>query len=382
MKAIRDFCDRQHDWIIRTIVDLVRAESPTTDPEAANRCGRLLASRLQEMGGVVETVSAAGSGDHLRATFGGGSESGRVMLLGHFDTVWPVGQLERMPIRVVDGRLHGPGVFDMKSGIAIGMLAMRSLAAVGRLDALRVAMLFTADEERGSLSSRALVEEEARRSAAVLVLEPSLPGGAVKTGRKGCGEFELRVCGVAAHAGIDPSRGASAIDEIAAQIVAIGSLRDPERGLTMNVGVIEGGDRPNVVAERARAVIDARAATMDDARRLERSMHALRPALAGTSLEIAGGFSRPPFERTSAVAQLYERARGVAGELGRELGEGSTGGGSDGNFTGALGVPTLDGLGAVGDGAHALDEHVLTAELTWRAALVAGLIERCSATGR
>ena len=179
MQAIRHFCDRQHDWIIRTIVDLVRVESPTTDPEVANRCGRLLASRLQEMGGAVETVPAAGSGDHLRASFGGGSESGRVMLLGHFDTVWPVGQLERMPIREFDGRLHGPGVFDMKAGIAIGMLAVRALAAAGRLDTLRVTMLFTADEERGSLSSRALVEEEARRSATVLVLEPSLPGGRV-----------------------------------------------------------------------------------------------------------------------------------------------------------------------------------------------------------
>ena len=379
MQTIRHFCDTQYDWIVGTIVDLVRAESPTTDSPAANRCGRLLADRLREIGGIVEAVPAAGSGDHLRATFGGGPASGQVMLLGHFDTVWPVGQLDRMPIREVDGRLHGPGVFDMKAGIAIGMLAVRALAAAGRLDGARVAMLFTADEERGSVSSRALVEDEARRSATVLVLEPALPGGAVKTGRKGCGEFELRVRGIAAHAGIDPSRGASAIDELAAQIAAIGSLRDPARGVTINAGVIEGGDRPNVVAEHARAVIDARAATMDDARRLERSMHALRPVLAGTTLELAGGFSRPPFERTPDVARLYDRARAVAAELGRELGEGATGGGSDGNFTGALGVPTLDGLGAVGDGAHALDEHVVTAELTWRAALVAGLIERCAA---
>lgn len=376
MPTLREFCDDRHDWLIGVLAELVRLESPTTDPAAVDRCGERLAERLREMEGAVERIPSPTSGAHLRATFGSGSAPRQIMLLGHFDTVWPVGQIERMPLRESDGRLYGPGVFDMKAGIVIGMLAVRALAAAGRLAGVRVVMLWTADEERGSRSSRGLVEEEARRSAAVFVLEPALPGGAVKTGRKGCGEFELRVRGIPAHAGIDPTRGASAIDELAAQIRAVGALRDHEHGLTLNVGFIEGGDRPNVVAEHARAVIDARAATMEDARRLERGMQALRPVLEGTSLEVRGGFSRPPFERTEQVAGLYEVARTVAAELGRELGEGVTGGGSDGNFTGALGVPTLDGLGAVGDGAHALDEHVVTADLTWRAALLAELIAR------
>ena len=377
MPALREFCGAHRDWLVGVLTDLVRLESPTTDPAAVDRCGERLAHHLREMGGVVERIPSPASGAHLRAAFGSRSPARRVMLLGHFDTVWPVGQIERMPLREEGGRLYGPGVFDMKAGIAIGMLAVRALAAAGRLSDLGVVMLWTADEERGSRSSRGLIEDQARRSDAVFVLEPALPDGAVKTGRKGCGEFELRVQGVPAHAGIDPARGASAIDELAAQIGAVGALRDPARGVTLNVGFIEGGDRPNVVAEHARAVIDARAATREDARRVERGMRALRPVLEGTSLEVGGGFARPPFERTPAVARLYEIARTVAAEMGRSLGEGATGGGSDGNFTGALGVPTLDGLGAVGDGAHALDEHVLTAELTPRAALVAGLVARC-----
>ena len=377
MPTLREFCDGGHDWLLRVLTELVRLESPTTDPAAVDRCGERLAEYLREMEGAVERIPSRTSGAHLRATFGGEPPARQVMLLGHFDTVWPVGQIERMPVREQAGRLHGPGVFDMKAGIAIGMLAVRALVAAGRLADVRVVMLWTADEERGSRSSRGLVEEEARRSAAAFVLEPALPGGAVKTGRKGCGEFELRVRGIPAHAGIDPTRGASAIDELAAQIEAVGALRDHARGVTLNVGVIEGGDRPNVVAEHARAVIDARAATMEDAHRLEQSMQELRPVLDGTTLQVSGGFSRPPFERTPQVARLYECARAVAAELGRDLGEGTTGGGSDGNFTGALGVPTRDGLGAVGDGAHALDEHVVTADLTWRAALLAGLIARC-----
>ena len=376
MPTLREFCDTRRDWLVRVLTELVRLESPTTDPAAVDRCGERLAEHLRRMEGTVERIAAPTSGAHLRATFGSGPPARQVMLLGHFDTVWPVGQIERMPLREADGRLYGPGVFDMKAGIVIGMLAVRALAAAGRLADVRVVMLWTADEERGSRSSRVLVEEEARRSSVVFVLEPALPGGAVKTGRKGCGEFELRVRGIPAHAGIDPARGASAIDELAVQIRAVGALRDHAHGVTLNVGTIEGGDRPNVVAEHARAVVDARAATMEDARRLERSMQALRPVLDGTRLEVSGGFSRPPFERTPEVARLYEVARTVAAEMGRELGEGTTGGGSDGNFTGALGVPTLDGLGAAGDGAHALDEHVVIADLTWRAALLAGLIAR------
>jgi glutamate carboxypeptidase len=284
-----------------------------------------------------------------------------------------------MPVREVDGRLHGPGVFDMKAGIGLGMLAARALATPGQSAVpCRLVMLFTTDEETGSDTSRAALEAEARRSAAVLVLEPSLPGGALKTGRKGCGDFELVVRGVSAHAGIDPSKGASAIRELARQILRLEQLQDPARGVTLNVGVVRGGTRANVVPDEARAWIDARVPTMADAERVGAALAGLRPELPGTTLEIRGGIDRPPLERTAEVMRLYHTARGVAAELGRDLGEGTTGGGSDGNFTAALDVPTLDGLGAVGDGAHALHEHVVIGDLPWRAALLAGLVKRLS----
>jgi glutamate carboxypeptidase len=235
-------------------------------------------------------------------------------------------------------------------------------------------MLWTSDEETGSATSRALVEGEARRSKAVLVLEPALPGGALKTTRKGCGTFELIVRGRAAHAGVDPEKGASAILELAHQILALQALQDLERGVSVNVGTIEGGSRSNVVADTARAVIDVRAPTGQDAERVEQKFRELRPRIEGTTVDIGGGFDRPPFERNAGVIRLYTQARAVARSLGRDLAEGATGGGSDGNFTAALGVPTLDGLGAVGDGAHANHEHVEVNSLAWRAALLAGLI--------
>jgi glutamate carboxypeptidase len=239
-------------------------------------------------------------------------------------------------------------------------------------------MLWTSDEEVGSGTSRAIVEAEARRSRAVLVLEPSLPGGAVKTTRKGCGDFVVTVYGVSAHAGIDPARGANAIHELARQIVAIASLQDIGRGVSVNVTVISGGARTNVIPEEARAHVDVRAPTASDAQRVHDALTRLTPVTSGTRVEVSGGFSRPPLERTAEVVRLYERARMVAARLGRELKEGGTGGGSDGNFTAALGVPTLDGLGPEGDGAHALHEHVIVSDLAWRAAFLAGLLAELS----
>jgi glutamate carboxypeptidase len=236
-------------------------------------------------------------------------------------------------------------------------------------------MLWTTDEEIGSVTSRALIEETARRSRAVLVLEPSLPGGGAKTSRKGVGEFELLVHGVSAHAGLDPGKGASAIHELARQILALEAFQDQQRGITINAGVVAGGSRPNVIADRASAKIDVRVQTMEDGERLERSIRGLQPTRPSIRLEIAGGVERPPLERSPAVARLYEQAREVASALGRDLAEGPAGGGSDGNFTGALGVPTLDGLGPRGDGAHAAHEHVIIEDLVWRAAFLAGLME-------
>lgn len=374
MHALLNYTTAHSAWMRETIDALVRLESPSTDKTAVDICGAELSARLTALGGRVDRLVREKRGDHLRAEFGGTGP--RVLLLGHFDTVWPVGQLARMPLHEEDGRLYGPGVFDMKAGIAMAMLATRAVHEVAPESAPRIVMLWTTDEEIGSLTSRAAIEEEARRSDAVLVLEPALPGGAVKTRRKGCGDFQLIVHGVSAHAGIDPGKGASAIHELAHQIVAVQDLQDVELGISINVGVIAGGSRTNVVADHASAAIDVRVPTMADGDRIEARLRGLTPKLKGTRLELTGGISRPPLERSAGVVRLLELARQAAGELGRDLGEGGTGGGSDGNFTAALGVPTLDGLGACGDGAHALHEHVLLDDLTWRAALVAALLMR------
>jgi len=261
----------------------------------------------------------------------------------------------------------------MKAGIAIALSAIRALEATATPHP-PIVMLWTADEEIGSGSSRALIEAEARGCGAVLVMEPALPGGALKTARKGCGEFELVVHGIAAHAGLDPEKGASAIHELAAQIGAIERLQDLPRGISVNVGLVSGGSRANVVADEARAVIDARAPTRAAAEAIDAVLRGLQPLRSGTRLTISGGFDRPPMERTAAGAELFARARALAARLGRDLAEGSAGGGSDGNFTSALGVPTLDGLGAIGDGAHAAHENVEISSLGWRSALVAGLL--------
>lgn len=368
------YCSANRDWLIEFIEALVAIESPSDDPVAVNRCGAELGDRLSAIGAAITRVSSSTAGDHLRASFGQGDR--QVLLLGHFDTVWPVGQLRRMPLKRDGGRLCGPGIFDMKAGIGLATLATRALLAQRALDGMRVVMLWTTDEEIGSLTSRAMIEAEARQSEAVLVFEPSLPGGALKTSRKGVGQFDLRVTGIPAHAGLDPGKGVSAIHELARQVLAIERLQDLDRGISVNVGIVQGGSRPNVVAAEARATVDARAITIADAAAIDRALRSLAPALRGTTLEVTGGFDRPPLERGAGVVKLFEIARDVAGEMGLSLAEGAAGGGSDGNFTAALGVPTLDGLGAVGDGAHATHEHVEVEALVPRAALIAGLLAR------
>jgi glutamate carboxypeptidase len=281
-----------------------------------------------------------------------------------------------MPLARSGGRLHGPGVFDMKAGIAIAMLATRALLETDVKPAHRIVMLWTTDEEVGSGTSRAAIEDEAKRSQAVLVLEPSLPGGAAKTARKGCGQYEIVVRGIAAHAGIEPDKGASAVQELAHQILRVNALQDLARGVSVNVVQVSGGLRSNVIPDEARATVDVRVPTADAAAGIDAAFRALAAVDGRTSVTASGGIDRPPLERTAHVERLYKQARDVAQELGQQLAEGGTGGGSDGNFTAALGVPTLDGLGAIGDGAHALHEHVDIQTLPDRAALVAGLISR------
>lgn len=376
-RRLLQYCERSADWMLELAESLVAIESPTDDKEAVDRCGALLALRLEEMGGDVTRIASASAGDHLRASFGVGAR--QVLLLGHFDTVWPIGQLERMPLRRENGRLHGPGTLDMKVGIALGMLATRAVLELQPPRDTRIVMLWTTDEETGSHTSRALIEAEAKKSEAVLVLEPALAGGALKTGRKGIGQYEITVHGVSAHAGVDPRKGVNAIREIARQVLAVDALRDLDRGISVNVGLISGGSRPNVVPDLARATVDVRAETMDDAERLDAALRSLSAADSGARIEVSGGFNRPPMERSDGVVRLFHLAREAAAEIGIDLQEGATGGGSDGNFTAALGIPTLDGLGAVGDGAHALHEHVEVEPLASRAAIIGGLLVRLTA---
>jgi len=368
-------CLHSETQIVDLARDLVAAESPSTDRDALEHCAAVLVARLVGAGASVERVDANSTAAHVLAEWAG--RGPRVLLVGHFDTVWPVGQLARMPLEAKDGKLFGPGVLDMKAGLAIGITAARLVAsqmpASGRPN---IRLVATTDEEVGSATSRALIETLARESAAVLVLEPALPGGAVKTARKGVGEFTLVADGISSHAGADPGAGASAVHELARQITTLAGLTDAQRGLTVNVGVIDGGTRSNVVAERARAFVDVRIARLEDAAMIEQQLASLRPVDARVRLTVTGRINRPPMERTPGVARLYDLARQVAGDLGQSLAEGATGGASDGNFTAALGVPTLDGLGAVGEGPHALHEHVVIKELAPRAALVAGLLAR------
>jgi glutamate carboxypeptidase len=363
-----------HAAAIRADVEtLVRLESPSRDKAAVDRCGAAVFGLLRDAGASITMYPQAERGDHVRAEFDGGPS--RVMILGHFDTVWDIGTLDRMPLREEDGRLHGPGIYDMKASLVIAVHAVRAMRSLA-MPMPKVVMLWTTDEEIGSDTSRALIEKEALESDAVLVVEPCLPGGAVKTHRKGCGEFTITARGVSAHAGIDPRKGASAIHELAHQVSVLETLQDLERGVSLNVGQITGGTRGNVIAEQASAVVDVRVPTLADAATVEAAVRGLTPRNARVSLDVHGGVGRPPMERTAGTGRLYEQAKAVAAVLGRDLAEGGTGGGSDGNFTSAIGVPTLDGLGPDGDGAHAVHEHVLLAELPWRAAFLAGLASR------
>ncbi len=360
-----------------TLRRLVLAESPSLEKGPADRCCRLLAGEWRRRGARVEILPEKQRGDHLRVTWPparGGKPRGQLLVLGHYDTVYASGTLRTMPFRVRGGKAYGPGTFDMKGGIVQALYALEALQEAQAELRKRIVFLWTSDEEIGSESSRKTIEQEARRSDAVLVLEPSFgPQGLLKTARKGVGEAELIVHGRASHAGLAPQEGVNAVHELARQIARLEQWNDLRRGITVNADIVEGGTRVNVIAERARAVLDLRALTIADMRKVEQRLHALRPELPGARIEVRGGFNRAPLERTVS-AGLYAQARKLAREMGLALGECTAGGGSDGNLTGALGVPTLDGLGAVGDGAHSGNEHVVLRRMPERAALVAALL--------
>jgi glutamate carboxypeptidase len=354
----------------------VEQESPSGDEARATRLAAEIAAALEGVGAVVERIPAPGWGVHLRARIEGAEPTlDPVLVLGHLDTVHPVGTLERMPFRIQGERVEGPGVYDMKAGLAILVEVLQLLREAGTPPRRPVLVLITCDEEVGSGSSRALIEETARGVVATLVLEPPLRGGAAKTARKGVADYTLRVRGRAAHAGVEPERGISAIRELATQIGLIDALAAPAQGTTINFGIISGGTAGNVVPAEAAVSIDVRFATAAEGERLDAALHALGPVLPGAELVLEGGINRPPLERTAGVIGLYRQARVLAAELGFELGEGATGGGSDGCFTAAIGVPTLDGLGVDGGGAHSTDEHILLADLAPRVALLRRLLE-------
>ena len=360
--------------LLSDVKALVEIESPSSSKPAVDHLVDFLAARLEHLGGRAQIHQVNDFGNHVQADFEGVSESRPVLLLGHTDTVWELGTLSQMPFRVSDGRVWGPGVLDMKAGIAIAMHAL-GLLREQDIPHPPVRTLFVSDEEVGSHSSRAITQRLALESQAVLVLEPGQGlEGAVKTSRKGVGVYEIKVTGVAAHAGVEPGQGASAIHELAHQIETMTSFIDFKRGLSVNAGLIKGGTRSNVVAADAWAEIDVRVKTMDDAKLIDEKMHSLRAQDPRCIVEVTGGINRPPMERTERVAMLYRRAAKVGEALGLKIDEQSTGGGSDGNFTAALGVPTLDGLGAVGEGAHAVHESILLEHIAPRVALLAGLI--------
>jgi glutamate carboxypeptidase len=347
-------------------------ESPSLEKTAVDRLGDVVAGQLERLNAHVEIDRQAKAGDNLIARWGAGT--GGFLILVHLDTVYSLGTLARQPVREHDGKLYGPGVYDMKASSVMALTAIRMLQQAGRMPPRPITLLFTSDEEIGSESSRALIEAHARGKELALCLEPCLPDGSLKTWRKGTGSFTLRALGRATHAGADHERGVNAIEEIAHQIVALQAMTDYDRGTTVNVGVISGGTRANVVPDECRAVADVRVMTPEEGQRLTQAILALKPAVRGTQLQITGGVKRPPMPRTPLLAETFARAQAIAAGLGLAVGEGGTGGGSDANFVAALGLPVLDGLGAQGNGAHSEREHIVISSLPERAALLAALL--------
>jgi glutamate carboxypeptidase len=360
--------------ILADLEELVGFESPSGDRIALEALKAVLIDRLRTASASVGTDPGPLEYGHVLARFKGPAERRPALVLAHYDTVWPYGTLDTMPFRVEDGRAFGPGTFDMKASLAMLLRVMEVIERMGLELPRPVWALFTCDEEVGSPTSRSLIEELARESAYVLVLEPALANGGLKTSRKGVGRFHLEISGRAAHAGVAPQNGRSAVVELAHQVLVLQTLQDVAAGTTINVGVIKGGTTLNVVPAVASAEIDVRVASKAEGSRIESALRSLVPITPDTRLTVSGGINRPPMERTPAVASLFEQARRIGRDLGMDLTEGSTGGGSDGNFTAALGIPTLDGLGARGGGAHADDEHVVINSLSERSALLAALL--------
>ncbi len=367
----------QQPAMLEALCEVVEMESPSTDKLLVDALGTRIAQRFGDLGARITVHPQERVGDHLEIVVdaSGAPTSARpVLVLCHYDTVWSAGTLASRPFAIQDGRLSGPGVFDMKSGLVMLEFSLRAIRALGLPLPRPIVVLINSDEEIGSHTSRPLIERQALDAQHTLVLESPLAGGMLKTARKGVGGYRVQVEGRAAHAGLDPEKGISAVSELARLVPMIHALNNPLAETTLNVGVIRGGTRPNVVAAQAEAEVDVRVWTLAEADRINQAMLALRPANPGARVSVSGGLNRPPMERSAATATLFERAQTLALALGQELTEGAAGGGSDGNFTAALGVPTLDGLGALGDGAHAAHEYILPESLAPRAALLTALL--------
>ena len=364
--------EAQSEWMRTNLCNLVRQESPSEDRSAVNATGAMVELIARDLGGRIKRNKQKDFGDVIEFHFGPSRSSRKpVLLLGHLDTVWPLGTLKTMPWREEDGRYWGPGVLDMKAGV---IMALTAVSTLRQLQLARpLTLLLNSEEEVGSPVSRAITERLALRSEAAFVLEPA-QGLAYKTARKGVGQYNVQVTGVGAHSGVDFAKGHSAILELAKLVQTISNFTKLDRQLTVNCGVIAGGTRSNVVASQAHAEVDVRIAKASDAAYVEKLFRSLKVSDPHCKLTITGGTNRPPMERKAGTIALFKRARGLAAELGFELDEAATGGGSDGNFTAALGVPTLDGMGAVGDGAHAAHESVVIEHLVPRTALLAAMI--------
>src|ERR1700688_2469750 len=367
-QKIKNFLQPALPQMIDTLRRFVIAESPSLEKACADRCCAIIAAEWRKHGLQVRRIPQKNRGDHLRIVSPSNSSraAGQLLVLGHYDTVYASGTLKKMPFRLAAGKAYGPGTFDMKAGIVQALFAHRALHKLDLSSDKRIVFLWTSDEEIGSDSSRKLIETEARRSDAVFVLEPSFgPRGLIKTARKGVGEAEIIVHGRASHAGLAPEEGINAVHELCHQLSRILKWNNPRRGTTVNADIIQGGTRTNVIADRAPSI--------SEMRRVDHQLQSLKPHLPGARLEVHGGFNRAPLERKMS-AGLFQRAQSLAAQMNLSLGECVVGGGSDGNLTAALGIPTLDGLGAVGDGAHSAHEHILTAAMPIRAALLAALL--------
>jgi glutamate carboxypeptidase len=378
MRKILRLLKSREAEMVRTLESFVRCESPSHDKRAVDRFGEIVAAEWRKRDAKVRVLAVAKLGNQVRAEINLASGPGtrqQITILGHLDTVYPIGTLAKTPFRISGGRAWGPGTFDMKGGLVLALFAVDALKAAGIIPTKKLAFLWTSDEEIGSESSRRAIETEALRSDAVLVLEPSFGrDGRLKTARKGVGTAEIVVTGRSAHAGVDPEKGVNAVQELALQIERVMRLNNRGRGISVQTTVVSGGTVSNVIPDHARGKVDIRFSRAADGPRLDRKFRSLRPITRDARVEIRGGTNRPPLERTAAVRALFRHAQGLMRDMGLPLGEAATGGGSDGNLTAALGVPTLDGLGAVGDFPHSPREHIIIRALPERAALLAGLL--------